>query len=296
MDRLRELEVFVAVASASGFAKAGRYLRLSPPAVTRAVASLEDRLGTRLIDRTTRSLRLTDAGARFLVRAQRVLADIDDAEKDAVGDTSEPHGHLTVTASAAFGRAILVPIACAFLTAHPSVTITALLLDRVVDLIDEGVDLAIRIGELPDSSLVARRVGTVRRILVASPRYLKRHGAPTVPADLRDHAVIAMTGLMPKREWRYVAGGKARSVALVPRLEVNDALAALAAAEAGDGITIAISYMVGEAIRARRLVPVLDQFAPAPVPVQLVHAQGRNVNPTLRAFIEFSAPRLAAVL
>ncbi len=296
MDRLYELEVFVAVATAGGFAKAGRHLRVSPPAVTRAVAALESRIGVQLLARTTRSLRLTEAGTRLLTRAQRLLAEFDDAEKGAVGDVAVPNGHLTVTASATFGRQLLAPIVHGFLAANPRVTVSALLLDRVVDLIEEGVDVAVRVGELPNSSLVARRVGMVRRLLVASPKYLERHGTPRVPGDLRNHAVIAMTGLMPNRAWHHVANGRARTIALAPRLEVNDALAALAAAEAGDGITIAISYMVSEGIRVGRLVPVLDQFAPGRVPVQLVHAQGRHVSPILRAFLDFAAPRLGVTL
>ncbi|MEX2650284.1 MAG: LysR family transcriptional regulator [Alphaproteobacteria bacterium] len=296
MDRLHEMGVFVAVASAGGFAKAGKRLRLSPPAVTRAVARLEARLGTRLLNRTTRSLGLTDAGTRFLASAQRLLADIDSAEKDAAGDAAEPRGHLALTASATFGRSILFPIVRSFLAAQPHVTVSVLLLDRVVDLIEEGVDVAVRIAELPDSSLVARRVGAVRRLLVASPGYLAARGTPEAPVDLRAHAIIAMSGLMPNREWRYVDGGKARSIQLAPRLEVNDALAALDSAEAGEGITLALSYMVAEAIRAGRLVAVLNGHGPVPVPVHLVHAQGRRVAPAVRAFMDFAAPCLAAAL
>lgn len=296
MDRLREMEVFVAVAGAGGFAKAGRRLGMSPPAVTRVVAGLESRLGSRLFNRTTRSLSLTDAGTRFLVHARRLLAEIDAAEKEAVGDAVVPGGHLVLTASATFGRAVLTPVIAAFLATYPRVSVRALFLDRIVDLVDEGVDVAVRIGDLPDSSLVARRVGAVLRLLVASPDYLARHGAPAAPADLRDHAVIAMTGLMPDRHWRYVDGGRARSIALVPRLEMNDAPAALACARAGEGITVALSYMVGDDLRAGRLVTVLDRFGPPEAPVHLVHAAGRIVAPTVRAFLDFGAPRLRGAL
>jgi len=296
MDRLREMEVLVAVVEAGSFVGAATRLGASPPAVTRAVASLEDRLGVRLLIRTTRALRLTDAGARFVEHARRLLADIEDAERDALGEAGEPSGHLTLTASLTFGRMVLAPVVTAFMAAHPKVTASVRLHDRVVDLLDEGIDVAVRIAELPDSSLVARRVGEVRRLLVAGPGYLAKHGTPEAPAELKDHAMIAFTGLMSGHEWRYAAGGRTRTIAITPRLEINDALAALAAAEAGEGITPALSYMTANAVAAGRLVPVLGDWAPAPVPVHLVHQQGRLVPPKVRAFMDFAAPRLSAAL
>lgn len=296
MDRLHELEVFVAVADAGGFAKAGARLRLSPPAVTRAIAALEERLGARVFTRSTRSLTITDVGQRFLDSARRVLADLDAAEREAVGATAAPQGHLTITASVTFGRSTLAPVVSAFLDQHPRVSVSVVLLDRVANLVEEGIDLAVRIGALPDSSLMARRIGAVRRILVASPDYLARRGAPSAPADLKLHAVIAFTGLMPSREWRFLDGRGGASVSFMPRLEINDAVAAIAAAERGEGVTIALSYMVAEQIRSGRLVPVLDAFTPPPAPVHLVHAQNRLTAPKLRAFVEFAAPRLGAAL
>jgi len=296
MDRLHELEVFVAVADAGSFAKAGARLRLSPPAVTRAVSALEGRLGARVFNRTTRSLTITDVGQRFLESARRVLADLETAEKAAVGEAGVPRGHLTVTASVTFGRLALAPLVCSFLVQHPHVSISVLLLDRVANLIEEGIDLAVRIGLLPDSSLVAKRVGSVRRVLVASPAYLARRGTPGSPDDLRHHSIIAFTGLMPHREWRLHDGKTGRSVALLPRLEINDAVAAVAAAELGDGITVALSYMVADAIREGRLVTVLDDIMPPPVPVHLVHPQSRLIAPKLRALVDFVAPRLQETL
>lgn len=296
MDRLHELEVFVAVADAGSLARAGARLRISPPAVTRAVSSLEARLGARLLVRTTRSLRLTEAGTRFLDSARRLLAELEVAERGAAGEDAAPAGHLTITGSVTFGRSALAPVTAAFLREHPRITAALLLVDRAVNLVEEGVDVAVRIGDLPDSTLVARRVGEVRKVLVASPAYLARHGEPTAPADLRRHAIIAFTGLMPGREWRYVDGAATGHVTLEPRLEVNDATAAIEAAEAGDGITVAGSYMVAERIAAGRLVPVLLRYAQPPVAVQLVHAQQRLVAPKIRAFVEFAAPRLAEAL
>ncbi|MGD9805071.1 MAG: LysR family transcriptional regulator [Hyphomicrobiaceae bacterium] len=292
MDRLHEIEVFIAVAEAGSFAKAGIRLRLSPPAVTRAIAALEDRLGARVFNRTTRSLALTDVGRHFLERARRVLADLDAAEKEAVGEAAVPQGHLTVTASVTFGRSVVTPIVRAFLAAHPRTTVALLLLDRVTSLIDEGIDAAVRIGPLPDSSLMARRIGTVRRLLVASPRYLARHGTLTAPAELRQHAVISFTGLGASHEWRFSDAGKAKSIRVEPRLQVNDAVAALTAAEAGEGIAMALSYMVADKVQKGKLVTVLDGMMPANLPVHLVHAQGRLMAPKLRAFIDFAVPRL----
>lgn len=296
MDRLHEIEVFIAVADASSFAKAGARLRLSPPAVTRAISALEDRLGARVFNRTTRSLTITDVGQRFLESARRVLTDLDTAEKEAVGETAMPKGHLTVTASVMFGRSALAPVVCGFLSQHPRVTASVLLLDRIVNLVEEGIDVAVRIGHLPDSNLIARQVGAVHRMLVASPDYLARRGAPASPADLRLHSVIAFTGLMPNREWRFLNGQKPGSVSLHPTFEINDALAAIQAAEMGHGITTALSYMVSDQIRDGKLAPVLDIFTLPPQPVHLVYPHARLVAPKIRAFIDFAAPRLKTAL
>jgi DNA-binding transcriptional LysR family regulator len=292
VDRLHEMEVFVAVADAGGFAKAGARLRISPPAVTRAVSSLEARLGARLIQRTTRSLSLTEAGRRYLESARRLLAEIGAAEGDALGESAAPSGHLSVTASVAFGRSALAPVVCAFLREHSCVSASVLLVDRVVDLVEEGIDVAVRIGQLPDSSLVARRVGEVRRLLVASPAYLAKRGRPAAPAELKHHDLIAFTGLTPSGIWRLGEGRSARKVAVNPRLELNDAAAALSAAEAGEGITVALSYMVASAVAAGCLATVLDRFMPPAVPVQLVYPHSRLVAAKVRAFVDFAAPRL----
>jgi len=296
MDRLHEIEVFVAVADAGSFTKAGTRLRLSPPAVTRAISALEDRLGARVFNRTTRSLTITEVGQRFLENARRILSDIDTAEKEAVGETAMPHGHLAITASVTFGRAALAPVVCSFLGQHPRVSASVLLLDRVVNLVEEGIDIAIRIGHLPDSNLIAKRIGEVRQILVASPNYLARRGTPVSPSDLRLHSVIAFTGLMPNREWHFLNGQKPGSVTLRPALEVNDALASIQAAEMGHGITTTLSYMVSDRIRDGKLTTVLDTFTLPPQPVHLVYPHARLVAPKIRAFIDFAAPRLKTTL
>lgn len=296
MDRLHEIEVFIAVAEAGSFAKAGTRLRLSPPAVTRAVSALEDRLGARVFNRTTRSVTITDVGQRFLESARRVLVDLDAAEKEAVGETAMPQGHLTITASVTFGRSALPPVVCGFLSQHLRVTTSVLLLDRVVNLVEEGVDVAVRIGHLPDSSLVAKRIGAVRQVLVASPDYLAKRRAPASPTDLRLHSMIAFTGLMPNREWRFLNGPKQGSVSLNPTFEINDAMAAIQAAEEGHGVTIALSYMVSDQVRDGKLVPILDAFTLPPQPVHLVYPHARLVAPKVRAFVDFAAPRLKTTL
>ncbi len=297
MDRFREMAVFVGVVDSGSFSGAAAQLRMSPPAVTRIINALETRLGVRLLNRTTRSLRLTETGSGFLERAREILAEVDAAERAAGGETAVPRGRLTITASATFGRIALFPVARAFAQQEPEVVVSALLLDRVVNLVEEGIDVGVRISHLPDSGLIARKVGEVRRVLLASPAYLAAQGGgPVTPRDLGDHDIIAFAGQMPQGDWRYQSDGKPQSVALRPRLEVNDAAAAIAAAEAGEGIAGALSYMAADSLRAGKLVTVLDEFALPPVPVHLIHAEGRLVTPNVRAFMDFATPRLEQVL
>ncbi len=296
MDRFHELRVFVAVAEAASFAKAAGALRSSPPAVTRAVAALEDRLGVRLFNRTTRRVHLTETGARFLEDAKRLLSDLDAAEQDVRGEARLATGRLAITASVTFGRTILQSIVAEFVEAHPLVRVSLLLHDRIVDLVDEGFDLAVRIAHLPDSSLVSTHLGEVRRILVASPSYLEKRGAPVRPSDLKTHAVISHTTLLAGNEWRHIDGGKPGRVGFQPIIETNDAHANIALAEGGHGITMALSYMVAEQIGAASLVPVLASHAPPAVPVHLIYAQRRIIAPKVRAFIDFAVPRLRTKL
>ena len=296
MDRFHELKVFVAVAETGGFAKAAGRLGSSPPAVTRIIAALEQRLGTEFFARTTRRVHLTEAGKLFLERARGLLADLESAESEVTGESRMPTGHLTVTASVTLGRSILPAIVTGFLNAHSRVTAKVLLLDRVVNLIEEGIDVAVRIGHLPDSTLIARPVGEVRRMLVASPAYLSKRGLPKSAADLKFHAIIAFTALMPNNEWTYVGDRGTHRITLQPRFEINDATAAIAAAEVGNGITNALSCMVAKPIRDGRLVPILMDLCPPPAPVQLVYPESRIVAPKVRAFIDYAAPRVRMAL
>ncbi|MDX2289121.1 MAG: LysR family transcriptional regulator [Hyphomicrobiaceae bacterium] len=296
MDRLREMEVFVGIAEAGSFAGAGRRLNMSPPAVTRAVAALEDRLGARLLSRTTRSLSLTETGQRFLETARRVLAELDHAEREITGEATTPSGHLTMTASVTFGRMALAPIVCDFLAAHPRITVSLVLLDRVVSLVEEGIDVGFRIGDLPDSTIIARRVGEVRRVLVASPGYLAKRGEPQRPSDLSAHSFIGFRGLMSSRGVPLTAGDKPLNIPVRPRLDVNDAATALMAAEAGHGIANLYCYVAGESIRAGRLTPVLAAHWPACAPVHIVYPDARLLASKVRALVDWAAPRLTSEL
>lgn len=292
MDRLDAFALFVAVAEEGGLAAAGRRLGLSPPSVTRILGELEQHLGVRLFLRTTRRVTLTDAGAALLPRARAIITATAEAEAEAAGAALVPQGMLRLTGPVTFGRMHLAGIVAAFLRDEPRVTASLFLADRVVDLVEEGLDLALRIGALPDSSLIARKVGQTQRVLAASPAYLARRGVPETPEALSVHDVIGFSALPGAMEWRW---GSARSQAqsLTPRFSVNDAGAAIAAAEAGDGIVPAFCYMLAPAVAAGRLVPVLDRYAPPPVPAHLVQPAGRFPPARVGAFAAFAAPRLA---
>ncbi|MGI9410036.1 MAG: LysR family transcriptional regulator [Hyphomicrobiaceae bacterium] len=292
MDRLHAMAVFVAVAKAGSFAQAAREKRLSPPAVTRAIAALEHHVGVQLLNRTTHSLSLTEAGQRYLETTRQILANIAESERVAAGDHGTPIGHLRLTASVMFSRLHVVPILSEFLAVHSEITATLVCLDRMVNIVEDGIDVAIRGGELDDTSMRALRCGNVQRILVAAPSYLSCHPPPRRPSDLHDHKIIFFTGLMRNRELRLVDRGKPATVRLSPNLEINDPGAALVAAEAGLGITQIFDYMVADNLADGSLVPVLAEFSPPPTPVQLVYASGRTLPAKSRAFIDFAAPLL----
>lgn len=294
MDRFEAMRVFAAVAELQGFAPAARRLRLSAPAVTRAVATLEDRLGARLLHRTTRVVRLTEAGMRYLADCKRILAEVEEAEAAAAGSHAEPRGQLVITAPLMFGRLHVAPIVLDFLKRHPDVVARTLYLDRVVDLVEEGIDAAVRIGPLPDSSLTAIRVGSMRRIVCASPAYLRARGIPRSPADLAGHDAIVFSGVALPRGWSFEVDGRRQAASPRVRLEVNSAEAAIDAAAAGQGVTRVLYYQAARALRAGRLRVILDGFEPPPSPVHVVHVEGRRVAARVRAFVDFAVRRLRA--
>lgn len=286
MDRLDAMVVFVAVAERRSFAGAARHLRRTPSAVTRSVAALEDLLGARLLHRTTRSVSLTDPGARYLERARRILADLAEAEAAVEAERTAPTGRFVLAAPLVFGRLHVAPVLTAFLRAHPAVTGELALADRMVNLVDEGVDVAIRIGELDDSSLVARAVGATRRVLVAAPDYLARRRAPRSPADLARHQLVQITGVSPVAEWRFWRGGVEQRIAIAPGFVSNSADAALDHALRGGGLALALAYQVADAVRAGRLRIVLASFEPPPRPIHVVYPTNRLLSAKVRAFID----------
>lgn len=284
MDRLLTLEMFVAVASEGGFAAAARKLNSSPPAVTRGIAALEARLGTVLFHRSTRAVALTDEGAAFLEQARRILADLAGAERELRGAAAEPRGQLYVTAPVMFGRLHVLPVVGALMAEHSELMVRMMLIDRNVRIVEEGIDVAVRIGALSDSGLKAVRIGWVRQMLVASPAYLARRRAPQTIAELAGHDLIGTMGPRAAGEWQ-LASGKWR-LDPRPRLVLNTVDGALAAAEAGLGIANLLSYQLADALGAGRLIALLADEQPPPLPVHLLFEPSRAGLPAVRAFVD----------
>lgn len=288
--------MFVAVAEKQSFAAAARKLSLSPARVTRAVASLEQRCGAPLLHRTTRVVRITDAGALYLSQCKRILADIAAAESLAASSQRELHGQLSITAPVLFGRLHVAPALLAFLKLHAHVSVRALFHDRVIDLLEQNIDVAVRIQHLPSSSLRAIRVGTVRRVVCAAPRYLRARGTPTHPHELREHELIAFSGYGEPRPWSFSIDGKIETFSPRPRLIVNSGDLALDAARRGHGLTKVLSYQVEDDIRHKRLREVLREFAGPEVPVHVVHVEGRRASARVRAFVDYLVEQLRHAL
>jgi DNA-binding transcriptional LysR family regulator len=286
MDRIDAMQAFVAVADLHGFAPAARKLRLSPSAITRLIAALEDRLGARLLQRTTRSVTLTDAGARYLERARRILADVEEAELAAEGERTRPSGRLVVTAPVGFGRLHVSPVMSAYLKRYPDVSAELRLEDRVVGLVEDGIDLAVRIGHLADSSLVARHVGEMRRIVVASPAYLKRHGEPKTPEAIASHQTIQFGATAITAEWRFAADGREFRLNIAPRFSTNSADAAIRHAEEGGGLTRVLAYQAADAVKRGRLKIVLQKFEQPALPIHIVYPTSRLLSAKVRSFID----------
>jgi DNA-binding transcriptional LysR family regulator len=286
MDRIDAMQAFVAVADLKGFAPAARKLGLSPSGLTRLIAALEDRLGARLLQRTTRSVTLTDVGARYLERVRRILADVEEAEGAAEGERTRPSGRLVVSAPMGFGRLHVSPVMSAYLKRYSEVFGELRLSDRMINLVEDGVDLAVRIGHLADSSLVTRHVGEMRRIVVGSPGYLKQRGVPTTPAMIATHDTIQFGGVTVPPDWRFVEAGGEIRVACTPRLTTNSADAAIQYAEQDGGLTRVLAYQAAEAIKRGRLRVVLADFEQPALPIQIVYPTSRLLSAMVRAFID----------
>jgi DNA-binding transcriptional LysR family regulator len=296
MDRLKAMSILLAVAEAGSLSAAARGLGTPLATVSRRVSELETHLGTRLLSRSSRRIALTDAGRSYVAACRRILEDVEEAERSASGEYRAPKGDLTITAPIVFGRVHVLPIVVEFLAAYREIGVRMTLADRVADLLEDHVDLAVRIGDLPDSSLVATRVGSIRRVVCGSPAYFAERGVPSGPDELGSHDCITFEGLTSPRTWTFGQGRSDVAVAIHSRLTVNTAEAAIDAALAGVGITRVLSYQIAPAARAGSLVVALQEFEPAPWPVSLVFA-GQGLLPLkLRAFLDFAAPRLKARL
>jgi len=283
MDRIQAMEAFVAVADLQGFAPAARKLALSPSAVTRLIAALEQHLGARLLQRTTRQVRLTDVGTRYLERARRILADVEEADGSAREERNRPSGRLVVSAPLGFGRLHVGPVMTAYLKRYPEVAGELRLSDNLVNLVEEAVDAAVRIGHLADSSLVARQVGEMRRIVVAAPSYIKRHGEPKMPEALSEHQTIQFG---PVAAWRFLRDGREIEVTQSPRFISNSADAALQYAEAGGGVTRVLAYQGADGLARGRLKIVLAKYEQRALPIHIVYPTSRLLSAKVRAFID----------
>jgi len=293
MDRLEGMAALVSVAKAGGFSAASRETGIPLATLSRRVADLEAELGVRLLRRSTRQIALTESGQSYFQTCQRVLDEIRDAEEDLKGEYRTPKGDLTLTAPMGFGRIHLQPVVMEFLRAYPAINLRLVLADRMVDFIEEPIDLALRIAELADSPLIARTVGTIRMVVTASPEYLEQHGAPKHPLELAQHDCVAWSGLGPLNTWWFREGKADRSFPIRTRFSTSSAESAIDAARSGLGLAQTTSYQAERGVRDGGLQILLEDFECAPTPVSLVHAGNRSVPLKLRAFVDFAVPRLA---
>ncbi len=296
MDRIEAMTTLLAVVEAGSLSAASRKLGVPLPTVSRRVSELEAHLKTQLLNRSSRRITLTDAAKSYVQACRRILEDVDEAERVVSGEYRAPRGELAVTATMVFGRVHVIPVAAAFLKAYPDILLRLRLNDRIVNLQEEHFDLGIRIGVLPDSGIVARRVGSVRRVVCASPEYLTARGSPETPKDLADHDGICFTGFQDAESWDFPVNSSATSVAIRSRLMVDAAEAAVDAALAGAGIVRLFSYHVADAVKDGKLSILLEAFEPPPIPVNIVYLGGGLQPLKVRAFLDFAAPRLKARL
>jgi DNA-binding transcriptional LysR family regulator len=294
LDQLHLINVFVAVVDTNGLAGAARKLNMSPPAVTRAINELETHLGVRLLTRPPRVVRVTEAGERYVEDCRRILNELTEADESVTGLHGSPRGKLTLTAPVLFGAKFVTPIVTEYLRRYPQVNAACWFLDRVVNMMDEGVDVAVRIGDLPDSSMQAIRVGQVRRVLCAAPSYLAQHGQPNTPQALASHCTILASTVTPSPEWRFLEGGEPSLVKLQPRLIITSNDAAVNAAVEGFGIVRLMSYQVADQVRDGQLKILLSEFELPALPVHLVHREGRHASQKARAFLDLAIERLRA--
>nr|WP_314582827.1 LysR family transcriptional regulator [uncultured Pseudomonas sp.] len=292
MDRFQEMQVFIAVCEERSFATAARRLNMSAPSVTRAVAALEKRIGTLLLSRTTRSVHLSEAGQRYLTDCRRILSEIEEAEDSAGGSNAAPVGHLTITASLLFGELFVMPLVVGYLERYSGVSINALLVDRVTHMVEEGIDVAVRIGHLLDSTQHGMKVGEVRRVVCASPAYLAAHGRPQRPDELSQHRVIVSAASALVRRWEFSDEGKPVDIELKSRLTVSANQAAITAASMGWGVTRVLSYQVASRVASGELEILLEDFEQPPLPVHVCYQADRKVSAKVRTFVDYCVERM----
>ena len=296
MDRFDAIRTLLAAVDGGSLSAASRKLGIPLPTVSRQVSELEARLGTQLVIRTHRNLLLTEAGSAFVAAGRRVLEELDEAERVAAGEYRTPRGDLLVTAPIMFGKLHVTPVVLSFLAAYPEVNVRVVFFDHVIDLVENHVDVAVRIGHLPDSGLIAARIGEVHWVICASPAYLSTHDTPVAPDDLAKHDCIGFEGLQKVRTWPFGRGADAKTVPIRPRFAANTAEAVIEAAIAGIGIARLTSYQAARAIREGRLVSLLRGYNPEPLPVHLVHTRPSLVPLKMRAFLDFAGLRLKSSL
>ncbi|MBV7482604.1 LysR family transcriptional regulator [Bordetella sp. BOR01] len=289
MDRWQAMRIFVKVAETESFAAAARHLHMSAPAVTRAVAGLEELIGARLFVRTTRSVKMTEAGARYFDDCRRILADISEAEAAAAGSYAKPSGTLVITASAMFGQMYVLPIVTEYLDTYPTMRARTFFVDRPVNIVEEGIDVAVRIGHLPDSGFTAIKVGAVRHVICGAPEYFERHGTPTTPAGLKNHRIASSNSAWASPEWRFA---RDQRVIVDPVLQCNTNEAAIATASTGRGLTRVLHYQIGPALLAGKLQVVLSDYEAPPLPIHVLYPEGRQAPAKVRTFVDLAVSRL----
>ena len=292
MDRLEAMTILLAAVDTGSLSAASRHLRIPLATVSRRVAELEEHLNVRLLHRGNRKVVLTDAGRGYVTSCRRIIEEIGEVERTASGEYRAPQGELTISLSAVLGRTHVLPIVVEFQRTFPDIRMSMQLTDRIVSLLEEHVDVVVRLGELPDSNMITTRVGQVRQVLCASPAYLKKRGVPNTPDDLAMHDCVIHEGYSTSYDWEFFTGKTARTIHVSSRLVVNLGEAAVAAAVAGAGISRVLSYLIEDLLKSRSLVTLLDAYEPSPMPVSVIYTEQRQVPLKLRAFLDFAVPRL----
>lgn len=295
MDHFSEMSIFVAVAEENGLAAAARRTQQSAPTVTRAIAGLEARLGVKLLERNTRGVSLTSAGERYFADSRRILNELEKAESSAAGMHSKPAGTLHISTPLLFGQNLLMPILLDYLDEFPEVSAKTQFIDRFPNLHEEGVDVAILMGHLPDSSLIALKVGEICRVIVGSPRYFERHDMPKHPSELQRHVLLASLADTRSHCWHFREQDEELAISIMPRWLTSTNTSAISGAIAGDGLTRAMSYQVFDALEQQQLQRILRDYEPDPMPVYVVYREGRRAAARVRSFVDFATKRLRAI-